>query len=897
MHLALKRQHVGVAMLLLRAGCDFEIVDGQGERAIHYAARSNHLEICQTLCALGCNVNVPNKIGLTPLHLAAKNGHIEIVRCLCLAGCKIDPKNRDGIIPEISATAQSHLDIADLLNRLRNEQLREEYIAQLVPTYQLIQKVKFKVFGHSGAGKSTLIDSLKCGYFSSWFRRSSKASTQTTNRRLSEETTHDLVNSNSTGFLNFHNSSSQDYTKGIDCQQVNISGIGDLSIWEFSGHESYYQIYDHFIGNTNCYHAIIFSLYDPLDIQMQKIRFWLDFLQSRLPIQEPLLQCGKSSHAAKVILIGTHADLINSNNNNEINNCDGQVIIQEIINEYGNIFDIYENLIALDANVVGSASMKQLKQYLSSNKTNVIQGVAFTTGFLDAVMTFINICRKAVLTFPVLLWSQFKEMLRTQVNPLASEDHLKELVQQLQVMGEIIYIKGKTSSLDQIVINPAWFTVDIIGNLLNHEYINKNRVNGSYSVDDIQILFPETDALDLLQTLESISLCAQCDHESDIGYEFACFNMLEPFDGIWDKLDSQNSDYVYSGICFQTEKNIENNLSLLCIFPRIQISLRQAMTKFNDLAENDLYQWSKGSKLTVGSLEALIAQSSLNNLHSYSAIDIKVRGPIDLKNDCFLFMDNILCIIEETLYEICPGMTMKKSYYSPQHLKEHKEFPSIYSNSSLIKKLLAFESNCDLKIKVDSEDYLVKESIADIICFGIDDLSSIVETNKFYNIKTFHSYFDQQNISSQSAHQTNMGPMLAPDLHCSNLSLLTKQKLCAILDPPEPIGRDWCMLGILLGMTDKLPKLDPGNNNCLSPASRIFDECIREANCSISALVKKLEKLARHDAVEVILENAPLLRIFPLLSQPEDVHLNDESNITSSGVSSGSHTSSSNLSR
>lgn len=69
LHLSLKRQHVGVASLLLRAGSDIEASDDHGERAIHYAARSNLLQICQTLCSSGCNVNVPNKTGLYPLHL------------------------------------------------------------------------------------------------------------------------------------------------------------------------------------------------------------------------------------------------------------------------------------------------------------------------------------------------------------------------------------------------------------------------------------------------------------------------------------------------------------------------------------------------------------------------------------------------------------------------------------------------------------------------------------------------------------------------------------------------------------------------------------------------------------------------------------------------------------
>lgn len=51
---------------------------------------------------------------------------------------------------------------------------------------------------------------------------------------------------------------------------------------------------------------------------------------------------------------------------------------------------------------------------------------------------------------------------------------------------------------------------------------------------------------------------------------------------------------------------------------------------------------------------------------------------------------------------------------------------------------------------------------------------------------------------------------LGKDLHITNLSILTKQKLSSLLDPIDSMGRDWCMLAVRLGMTDKLPKLDTG---------------------------------------------------------------------------------------
>ena len=48
------------------------------------------------------------------------------------------------------------------------------------------------------------------------------------------------------------------------------------------------MLYDHYIGNTNCIHTIVFNLEDEVQVQLEQLRFWLNFLQSRIPPVEPL---------------------------------------------------------------------------------------------------------------------------------------------------------------------------------------------------------------------------------------------------------------------------------------------------------------------------------------------------------------------------------------------------------------------------------------------------------------------------------------------------------------------------------------------------------------------------------------------------------------------------------
>lgn len=80
---------------------------------------------------------------------------------------------------------------------------------------------------------------------------------------------------------------------------MSISGVGDVSVWDFSGHEDYFCVYDHFIGNSTCIHLVVFPLHLPFHIQLQQTTFWLSFLQARLPPTEPL---GKGLRLSLIII-------------------------------------------------------------------------------------------------------------------------------------------------------------------------------------------------------------------------------------------------------------------------------------------------------------------------------------------------------------------------------------------------------------------------------------------------------------------------------------------------------------------------------------------------------------------------------------------------------------------
>lgn len=59
------------------------------------------------------------------------------------------------------------------------------------------------------------------------------------------------------------------------------SGVGDFSVWEFSGNPVYYCSYDYFAANdATAIHLVLFSLEEPYETQLSHITYWLNLLKA-----------------------------------------------------------------------------------------------------------------------------------------------------------------------------------------------------------------------------------------------------------------------------------------------------------------------------------------------------------------------------------------------------------------------------------------------------------------------------------------------------------------------------------------------------------------------------------------------------------------------------------------
>ncbi|NXT36644.1 DAPK1 kinase, partial [Pelecanoides urinatrix] len=409
LHLAVRRCQIEVVKTLISQGCFVDFQDRHGNTPLHVACKDGNVPIVMALCEASCNLDVTNKYGRTPLHLAANNGILDVVRFLCLTGANVEALTSDGKTAEDLARAEQHEHVASLLARLKKDTHRGLFIQQLRHTQNLQPRIKVKLFGHSGAGKTTLVESLKCGLIRSFFRRrrprlsstnstrfppsplSSKPSVSVSITNLYPGCENVSVRSRSMMFEpgltkgvleafvspahHSHFSADDQSTKAIDIQNACLHGVGDFSIWEFSGNPVYFCCYDFFAANDpTAIHIVLFSLEEPYEIQLNQVTFWLSFLKSLVPVEEPIAFGGKLKSPLCVVLVATHADIVNLPRpvGGEFWYDKDMSLLKEIRNRFGNDLQISDKLFVLDAGASGSKDMKLLRNHLQEIRSQII---------------------------------------------------------------------------------------------------------------------------------------------------------------------------------------------------------------------------------------------------------------------------------------------------------------------------------------------------------------------------------------------------------------------------------------------------------------------------------------------------------------------------------------------
>ncbi|MBN3303615.1 death-associated protein kinase 1 isoform X2 [Amia ocellicauda] len=856
LHLAVRRCQIEVVKCLISHGCYVDVQDRHGNTPLHVACKDGNVPIVLSLCDAKCNLDIPNKYGRTPLHLAANNGCLEAVRCLCVAGANIDAVTADGKTAEDLARNEQHEHIAVLLSRLKKDAHKGSFIQQLRPTQNPQPKVKLKLFGHSGSGKTTLLESLKCGILRSFFRRrrprlsstnstrfppspmSSKPSVSVSISNLYPGCENVSVRSRSMMFEpsltkgvlevfspmhNSHSTADDQSTKAIDIQNANINGVGDFSVWEFSGNPVYYCSYDYFAANDNtAIHAVLFSLEEPYETQLNQVTFWLNFLKSLILPEENIAFGGRIKHPLRVVLVATHADIVNLPRafGGEFGYDKEMSLLKEVRTRFGNDLLISERLFVLDAGASSSKDMKLLRNHLQELRNLIISTCPPMTLLCEKIISTLPSWRKVNGPNQLMSWQQFVIDVQEQINPLISEDDLRDLAFQLHSMGDINIMQSETVQ-DVVLLDPRWLCSSVLGKILSIETPKAiQHYRGRYRIEEVQSLVSESDVDELVQILDAMDICAR-DLNNPTMVDIPALIKTNGLHRSWTEEDEEDEVLVYGGVRIVP---VEHLTPFPCgIFHKLQVNLCRWSHQQKPEGD-DIRLWTNGVKITHGGAEVMVLL-----VNHGQGIEVQVRGLEQEKIKCYLLLDLICSVIDNLMATTLPGLLTVKYYLSPQQLREHHEPIMIYQPRDF------FRAQAQKESSLTNTMGGYKESFSSILGFGCAEVY----------------------------HQGTLGM----DIHISDICLLVRRKLSRLLDPPDAMGKDWCLLAMNLGLTDLVAKHSTQNGTPKegvfhpSPTAMLIQEWSNSAESTVGIFMAKLRELGRRDAADFLLKSSSVFKV------------------------------------
>uniref|UniRef100_A0A6I8PH50 Death associated protein kinase 1 n=1 Tax=Ornithorhynchus anatinus TaxID=9258 RepID=A0A6I8PH50_ORNAN len=868
LHLAVRRCQTEVVRTLLllastgrgrERGCGLDAPDLHGDTPLHVACKDGHLPIVAALCDARCRRDPANQDGRTPLHVAAGNGLLPVVRHLCLCGVDVEACTPEGKTAEELARDRGHEPVAALLARLRKESQRTAFAQQLRPGPTAQPRIKLKLFGPSGAGKSALVDSLKCGLLRGLFRRR-RARPRPAGTAPADPVVRPpapVLPPGSAGasglYAGCENVSvrsrslvfepgltrgvpegppsparppaPQDQaTRAIDVQNAYLNGVGDFSVWEFSGRPVYFCCYDHFAADDpSSVHLVLFSLEEPYETQLNQLIFWLGCLKALVPVEEPIAFGGRLKTPLQVVLVATHADLVSLPRpaGAEFGYDKDASLLREIRNRFGNDLQISEKLFVLDAGASGSRDMKAFRSHL--------QEIRRRDSIWDSICPSISrICRKILSSLPswrkqrgpnqLVPMEQFVRDVQDQLNPLAGEAAVRAIVQQLHSIGEVHVLRSGPAR-DVLVLDPRWLCSYALGGLLSAESPRAlPQYRGRYSLEDVQRLLPDSDADQLLRVLDAMDVCARDPASAGAMVDIPA---LIKEDGDEEDGDDRGRGLVYGGVRVVP---VEHLTPFPCgLFHKVQVGLCRWARRQGGRA--DVRLWPDGARLARAGAELLVLL-----VHQGQGLEVRARGPRAGRARCCRLLDAACGAVDGALAAALPGLLTVRHYLSPRQLRRWRG------------PVMAYQPRDFARARALRETALTnpvagyRESFCSVTCFGCPDLFA--------------------------------RGRLGLDVPARELGPLTRRRLCRLLDPPDPLGKDWCLLAINLGLPDLVAEFggggdrppDPGPGPPPSPAHALLVRWGRDPASTVGLLVAKLRELGRRDAADFLLRAAAAFR-------------------------------------
>uniref|UniRef100_A0A667HQJ6 Death-associated protein kinase 1 n=1 Tax=Lynx canadensis TaxID=61383 RepID=A0A667HQJ6_LYNCA len=815
------RGYHDIVECLSEHGADLNASDKDGHIALHLAVRRCQMEVIQALISQGCSVDFQDRHGNTPLHVACKDGNVPIVVALCEASCNLDISNKYGRTPLHLAANNGILDVVRYLC------LAGANVEALTSDGKTAEELaKSEQHEHVAGLLARLRKDTHRGLFIQQLRPTqnlqSRIKLKLFGHSGSGKTT--LVESLKCGLLRSFFRRRRPRLSSASSARFPPSPLASKP----AGSVSISNLY------PGCEHVSVRSrsmMFEPgltrgtLEVVVappQHPHCAADDQSTKaIDIQNAYLNAfgGKLKNPLHVVLVATHADIMNVPRpaGGEFGYDKDTSLLKEIRNRFGNDLHISNKLFVLDAGASGSKDMKVLRSHLQDIRSQIVSVCPPMTHLCEKIISTLPSWRKLNGPNQLMSLQQFVYDVQDQLNPLAREGDLRRIAQQLHSAGEINIMQSETVQ-DVLLLDPRWLCTNVLGKLLSVETPRAlHHYRGRYTVEDVQRLVPDSDVEELLQILDAMDICAR-DLSSGTMVDIPALIKTDNLHRSW--TDEEDEGRVYGGVRIVP---VEHLTPFPCgIFHKVQVNLCRWIHQQSTEGDADIRLWVNGCKIANRGAELLVLL-----VNHGQGIEVQVRGLETEKIKCCLLLDSVCSTMENVMATTLPGLLTVKHYLSPQQLREHHEPVMIYQPRDFFRAQTLKETS----LTNTMGGY--KESFSSIMCFGCHDVYS----------------------------QASLGM----DIHASDLNLLTRRKLCRLLDPPDPMGKDWCLLAMNLGLPDLVAKYNTNNGASKeflpSPVHALLREWASYPESTVGVLMSKLRELGRRDAADFLLKASSVFKI------------------------------------
>lgn len=380
---------------------------------------------------------------------------------------------------------------------------------------------------------------------------------------------------------------------------------------------------------------------------------------------------------------------------------------------------------------------------------------------------------------------------------------------------------------DVVLLDPRWLCSNVLGKLLSIETPKAiHHYRGRYRVEELQNLVSEGDIDELLQVLDAMDVCAR-DIANPGMVDIPALIRTGGLQHTWtDEEDIEGEDaLLYGGVRVVPAEHLA---PFPCgLFHKFQVNLcRWSRQQKPEVEAEDVRLWSGGARVGLGGAEALVLL-----VNHGQGMEVQLRGPDIDPGRCYALLDTLCGMAEALLAATLPGLLTARHYLSPQQLREHHGPVMLYQPRDFFRAQARGES----ALSNTMGGY--RESFVSIIALGC----------------------------TQVYKQGSLGG----DVPVAEVSHLARRKLCRLLDPPDALGKDWCLLAMNLGLSELAAKYSSGTNgtppadplSLPSPTATLLQEWSQRPDATIGILVAKLRELGRRDAADFLLRAAPVFRV------------------------------------